>query len=914
MNKSYSLTVLFIVVALVVFGLAMVSADDAEAANYDVKLNFEDVTDTKVVKGRNPVIFNYTIRNTGDVPSAEIHLNLESVPYLWQVFFNADPQLGLQTHTYTSPDDPMEFNLGRQEKCNLTMTIQPGPNQLNQTYWFKLNVWPKRDPGRNDSHTTGVVIPKKAGFEIMLWNPPPHDEFLAIPPSTVTIRFALYNTGNGIDRFLIQGESSRSDAGWTLTFDSGVTEWGFTPNLTADPTKRNPHFIDVKVPIPAGERAHVTAHITVNATSMFNVSRQMPPAFAKITSLQYYNFQVYINGPDKKEGTPGEEVEFQLKINNQGNGWDAFTIKPVWDTELNPGFIASANPRTIDIDLNTSMTVMYIVKVPTNAPKKTYFFTAEIESSSPELSPVTKSFTVEVGQYYAIELETEVDRMSTIPGGNLEFSVWVRNTGNGLDSIVIEEIIGTPSSWLTYTQPPEVTLLQNQEAEIKIIMIIPTKFEEAPIGSYNLTVPAISSRSDAVANLNLYIDITQFYRIEWLYLGEEITNDERPVAQPGSIRPRRSFNPYAQGYIDITLEVKNLGNGDDNINMSGYSQDPRITVEVTPQYTLLFRDQTKYVKVHIEVPEDLPPGVYNLFANVSSQDPNFATRVVPLDFEIENHDAQVPSIPTFIDDEVGDVVRSELNVEPHSNLSFKLKIENNGTEPLSGVLIRVFDTYQENGEFIRWNFFNFTTPPIAKNDRFIVGERPFSPSNPPLYWWSNRSGEHVLEFRIIYDDQSENNNDWATLNVTVEAVQEDKPPIVSGAYLGIIIAVVIAVAIVGGYVFALRRKPQVDADLYSSIYGGDFEDETVVADVPAEPAADAGPAMTAEQKALYGDDYGTEAAADADAEYDDDYDDDYDYDDDDYDYDDDDYEYEDDGTAAPEPAPEPTPEPAQPKK
>jgi uncharacterized membrane protein len=807
--------------ALLALGIALVSADDAEAAQYDVELGYMGDENVKVSEGINPVVFNFTVRNTGTNPSMEVYIQLETVPLNWNVYYTADPEEGPAIGTYP---EVFDFLLVRGEKCNFTMTIAPAPDQFNQTYWFKVNAWPRKQSSNNDSHTVGVVIPHVAGFEIKVWDPPKNTEYFAIPPSTVTIRFALYNTGNGIDRFLVRGESSRSDAGWTLNFESGVDEFGFSPNLTADPLKKSPHFIDVRVRIPAGERAHVAAHITLTAMSMFNVTKQMPPAFAKVTSLQYYNFQVHVNGPDKKDGIPGEVVEFQIKIINRGNGLDTFSITPVWDTDLNPGFIASANPRTIDIDLNANGTVQYIVKVPFNAPKKTYFFTAEIESESPELAPVTKSFAIEVGQYFASEMEAPINRASTLPGGTLEFEVTVRNTGNGLDSIVIQDILGAPSTWLTYTQPPEVTLLQGQEASIKIIVIIPSKFDEAPIGSYNLTVPASSSRSDAVAELNIMIDITQFYRIEWLYQGEVITNPIRPYV-PLSIRPRRSFNPYERNYIDITLEVKNFGNGEDNIEMSGYSPDPRITVEITPGYTLLDRDQIKFVKVHIEVPEDLMPGVYSLFANVSSQDTTFTERVVPIEFEIENYDARTPAIPTYISPDGRDVVRSEINVQPSSNLSFKMWIENNGTRPLSAVTVRVFDNYYENKALVTWNFFNFTTPPIAVGDRYIVGDRPFSPTNPPLYWRANRSGDHNLVFKIFYEDQATVTNDISAVNVTVEKAPTGPNGITEEPYiLATIIAVVIAVVIVAGYVFALRRKPQVDTDLYSSIYGGDFED------------------------------------------------------------------------------------------
>lgn len=857
MNKGHSLTVLVLAIALVAVGIALVSSDEAEAADHDINLKFKDDEIVQMARGLNPIAFNYTITATGTSASQEVYIKMIDLPEEWvNVIYSCLTEFDVYGGTFNpASDTDLEIIMEKGETAKLSLTIAPPYNQLNRTYWFTMNVWPRRDAGNNESHTFGIVIPQKAAFELALWNPPPGGSFKAIPPSTVTIRFVLFNSGNGVDEFLIQGESSRSNAGWKLEYVSGVNEWGFTPNLTPDPNKRSPHFIDVKVPIPAGERADITAQVTISATSMFNVTKQMPPAFASITSLQYFNFQIYINGPDKKEGIPGQEVEFQMKINNSGNGWDTFTIRPLWDVELNPGFIASADPRLMDIDKETTDTVQYIVKVPESAPKKTYFFTAEVKSSSPELAPVTKSFAVEVGQYYAIKLYSdEPAYRQTIPGGNLEFKVTVHNTGNGLDSIVINDILGAPSGWLTYTQPPEVTLLQDQEATVEIIIIIPSHFEEAPIGFYNLTVPAVSSRSDARAEFFLEVEITQFYRIEWLYQGEDITNNERPVAQPGSVRPRRSFNPYEKNTIDITMEVKNYGNGRDNITMDGYSPDPRIKVNVTPGFTLLQRDQTKFIKVSIEVPEDLQPGVYNLFVNCSSEDEDFIMRVTPLDFGVENFDASVPPIPTYIDPKTGDVVRAELSVEPGGNLSFKLKIENNGTRPLSTVVVRVFDNYvDEKGQEVSWIFFKSSTPPIAVGDQFIVGERPYTENNPPLFWWANISGTHTIEFKIFLNYQSEKDNDISSISIKVAEQKEDTGPPIDVAYLSIIIAVAICIVIVAGYVYAIRYKPEVDADLYSSIYGADFEDEVMGDDLTVNTKADA-PTMTPEEEALYGND------------------------------------------------------------
>ncbi|MCJ2541254.1 MAG: hypothetical protein LN414_08300, partial [Candidatus Thermoplasmatota archaeon] len=176
----------------------------------------------------------------------------------------------------------------------------------------------------------------------------------------------------------------------------------------------------------------------------------------------------------------------------------------------------------------------------------------------------------------------------------------------------------------------------------------------------------------------------------------------------------------------------------------------------------------------------------------------------------------------------------------------------------STVIVRVFDNYNDSkGQKVRWNFFNYSTPPIAVGDRVIVGVRPYTETNPPLFWWANISGIHTIEFKVFLNDQSEKGNDISSIIIDVAEKPEDTRPPIDVAYLSIIIAVAICAVIVAGYVYALRHKPEVDADLYSSIYGADFEDDVMGRDLPVDADAEA-PPMTPEEQALYGDDYDTE--------------------------------------------------------
>jgi uncharacterized membrane protein len=640
--------------------------NEVDAADHDLELELNDTSSLKVIEGSWPEVFNWTLTNNGSAASEIVVIDVIDHPLNWS-------NLVLWTNVSDTPPFyylPHDVLVRKGETIDMGLIITAPDNQLNDTYWFTLIAYPKANPDYNVTYDVAIVIPQVADFHLELWNPPPNNTFRAIPPSTVTIRFALYNTGNANDTYLIQGNSSRAEDGWELEFVQGVDEYGYTEEVPPDPLMENPYFIDIKVHIPAGTEANEKAIVALNATSMFNTSAHRSPAMATIWVLQYYNFRVFINGPDKKEGIPGGEVEFQLKINNSGNGWDTFTIKPIWDTELNPGFTASANPRTIDIDKMTTNTIQYIVKVPENAPKKTFFFTAEVSSKSPELAPVTKSFAIEVGQFFRIELTCEEPRRVTDPGGNLEFEMTVRNTGNGLDSIVINEIEGAPVGWLTYTQPPEVTLLQGQDADIKVIIIVPSMFEEAPMMNYTLTIPAVSSRSDAQGSIDLFIDIRQFWRIEWMYGDEEVTSPSGPQAQAGIIRPRPEIALFNETSTTIVLGVRNFGNGPDEVTVEVENSFDKVDIAVTPTSFSLESAVTLDITVTITVPKGHKPGVYAFHLKATSSNGSNRVRIVPIDYLL---------MPVFIEEDFDDL---EFNDTVDDNYLFTFISDGAGGEVL----------------------------------------------------------------------------------------------------------------------------------------------------------------------------------------------------------------------------------------
>jgi uncharacterized membrane protein len=622
-------------VRLLLFGLAfcacvlLVCTTVGAQGPYEVDLELNDTAPVKTAMGTELIQFNFTVEHNGTNASEEVVITIDNASEGWSFVLVSETRHDIYTGT-----DSIEVLLESGEVAPLSVTVTPPDVDLNMTHWFGVNATVKQDVTSNETVYIGVTIPAFVDFRLEVWNPPPGGKYQAIPPYTVTIRFALFNSGNAPDTFLVQGSSSLSDDGWVLGFVNGVDEFGRTEELPPDIHETNPYFIDVKVPIPEGTDADVESVVSLNATSINDTSLQRPSAMATVVSLLYNNFQVYISGPDKKEGIPGETVTFQLKINNSGNGPDTFSVEAIYDDVLNPDFVAYAEPSNITIGRDVTATLTYYVEVPERAPKKTYFFTAEIRSSSPELAPVTKSFGVEVGQFYGIRLSCDEPSRETVPGGNLEFELTVNNTGNGLDFLIVDSLQGVPFGWLTYTQPPEVTLLQDQNATIKVIVIIPSQFEDVPQKVYKVTVPVVSSMSHIEDSLDLTIDIGHVWRIEWMWWHEDITNPERPTAQPGAVHPRPVIDLLNETTTSVVLELKNYGNAEDTVTLQLENDFTQYLVEVEPMEFTLERGESQDVTVTITVPRDLVGGVYYCSLMATSSDESLVVRQVGIQYEI----------------------------------------------------------------------------------------------------------------------------------------------------------------------------------------------------------------------------------------------------------------------------------------
>jgi uncharacterized membrane protein len=793
LRSGGSTTFLALMAVFATVGGMLLLDDGAEAVDYGAVLTPKDPTLVRFTEPGGEAWFNWTLTNTYVYGANEnVTADVLGQPFNWQHFLAASTVKGVRTST-----NRLMLDLSIHETANLSLTMTPPMNAPNGTYWMTLSVTVDEDPSVNYSQRFCVVIGTLEPW-FGLAKSPINGRFSVIPPAKLSLRFVLFNDGSTADRFHIAYNTSKWEEGWVIGTNPSnqqIDELGWTSELPVDPARSHPFYFDLFMIIPAEAPGDLLCKCDVSAMSEAGQTTEAMTVSFEVATLQFYDFQVYIDGSDARAGLPGEQVEFQLRIHNRGNGPDVFTIEPAWDEDLNPGFAAFAIPHTIAIASNETGLVSYIVRVPEAAPKKVYFFTAEIHSSSHDLAMATKTLGVEVGQFFALELSSPDVNASTDPGGVLEFEVFVKNVGNGLDSIKLH-LEGVPSKWINYTQPDEHSLLQNEEGRSTIRIIVPSQFDEAPMGSYNFTVIATSARSSATASLILSIELAQFNRIEWLYMDDPMTDDMAPIAQANMFKPRRTVNPIQTDHIEFLLQLKNFGNGIDNVSIWAWTDDDMLEVTVTPVAATLASGDRCSVSVVVVFPRDLSVGTHKFTVNTTSENRTTPVKVVPLEFDAVNLDLQVPPHPTYNDPTNGSSMLSDLSVAEDATLSFDLTVKNAGSLPATVLWVEGRDTYFISGEMVSRVFINQSINDLAVGDSYRFSAKGYEPRSPPILWSADVPGLHKLEFRVLCANQSDETNDVAVVNVTVEEAPKDLPePVGVVPATGIIVGLAVMIVV-----------------------------------------------------------------------------------------------------------------------
>jgi hypothetical protein len=255
-------------------------------------------------------------------------------------------------------------------------------------------------------------------------------------------------------------------------------------------------------------------------------------------------------------------------------------------------------------------------------------------------------------------------------------------------------------------------------------------------------------------------------------------------------------NPIQTDHIEFLLQLKNFGNGIDNVSIWAWTDDDMLEVTVTPVAATLASGDRCSDSVVVVFPRNLWVGTHKFTVNATSENRTTPVKVVPLEFDAVNLDLQVPPHPTYNDPTNGSSMRPDLIVPEDATLSFDLTLKNVGSLPATVLWVEGRDIYFISGEMVSRVFINQSIRDLSVGDSYRFSAKGYEPRSPPILWSADVPGLHKLEFSVHCANQSDVTNDVAVVNVTVEEAPKDAPePVgivpVTGTIVGLAVMIIV---------------------------------------------------------------------------------------------------------------------------
>jgi len=269
---------------------------------------------------------------------------------------------------------------------------------------------------------------------------------------------------------------------------------------------------------------------------------------------------VEVLAPNNIAREPGITLELPFQIHNTGNGDDTYTItrvdisKPTWDVVVVGGFGSAKVKPGATLTKIVKVTVPYEAEA-TEEGKPGVRVAITVQSNFDKSREDARGTYIKVLQFWRIIFNVGPANVTTRPGERVEFTMQVRNDGNGQDNITIAMehslegwSLGLSQTWFN---------LSKDTGRSATLTIIPSA--NALKGDYWITLKATSTGppdSPDEASRTIMVTIEEVFNI----------NMTIPVNKTAPMPPG--------GVAEFTFSVHNKGNTNDYVTL---------TVQGTPE-------------------------------------------------------------------------------------------------------------------------------------------------------------------------------------------------------------------------------------------------------------------------------------------------------------------------------------------
>ncbi|UCC92411.1 MAG: S8 family serine peptidase, partial [Thermoplasmata archaeon] len=397
---------------------------------------------------------------------------------------------------------------------------------------------------------------------------------------------------------------------------------------------------------------------------------------------------------------PSFKVDFTVDVRNLGNVADTMSISI---TAAPPGWSADIASETFLLNAGQSTGVTVSVIPPSNA---TAGETADITFTAKSQGNAAKTHSITlrtvVNQIFGLELTAPVDHLELLPGEEADYTLRIRNPGNGVDRYEILVPTGIASGWWGSIPEAYVTVDVRSHSDAAFRLAAPTIAMAG--SSLEFTLRVKSTKSDMEMPVTLSAEILQFYENDYEVIVRDVEGEVGTT-------------------VTVPVTIENNGNGRVDYVLSAMAtQDTWEAGFAVPSVTIEGYEFTS-VEMTFTVPEDAtaethtltifatPTGgeelvhefnfsvlqYHGLAMEVTSEDATVTqggafevdVRVTNLGNGVEDVKVLVPDLPAFWSFDLED---GDLEIEPFGQIDLTVTVHTNkdteGGDYLVGLLAR----------------------------------------------------------------------------------------------------------------------------------------------------------------------------------------------------------------------------------
>ena len=287
--------------------------------------------------------------------------------------------------------------------------------------------------------------------------------------------FEVTNKGNAVDTFNLAVDTSSLPDGWDASLDQDkISNLGVDDNITLT------DVLVVKAPDDAAAESETSIIVTISSDYNSSINSTYT---SRTTVLQNYEPKISIVGEDTMSAKPEEQVNFTIKIANDGNGEDDISLSLIggnasWGQLGDSAFTLAAG---------TNDTTTLRVTPPKDTEAKNGYILVVRATSEDGVTTNSRNSFINVDQIFEVSVQVSGDSSKKgDPGDELTYSITVKNKGNGEDTVSLT-LEGDKASWGSIID--EVELTSGESTTVNLTVNID---DDATVGDNDIIVRGTS--------------------------------------------------------------------------------------------------------------------------------------------------------------------------------------------------------------------------------------------------------------------------------------------------------------------------------------------------------------------------------------------------------------------------------------